>query len=203
MIHEPPAINLVAMGASDVVGIGAHDPAKEGWAPVMASLLPGKKRLMRLGISGATTHQIRAQLLPRAVAAKPDVAVLWAGVNDCAQQVPLPQFEANMDAIVGGLAATRARVFVLNLPDMTRLPAVRPYAPWVRQVLPAWQQAVRQVAARHGAEVIELTPYSLELEKHPDYLSADGFHPSAKGYRRVAEVVAEAVKASLARLRGA
>ena len=57
-----PALKIVALGASDVVGVGAHHPATEGWAPRFAALLPGTKRLMRLGISGATAAQIRSQL---------------------------------------------------------------------------------------------------------------------------------------------
>lgn len=190
-------LKLVALGASDVVGVGALDPETEGWAPVMASLLPGAKRLMRLGISGATAAEIRRQLLPKAIAARPDVAVVWTGVNDCARMVPLNEFQADLEAIVSGLRATGAEVFVLNLPDLDRLPSVRPYAPWIRAALGAWQSAVKHVATRHGAQVIDLSRYSAELDTRPEYLCSDGFHPSHHGYRRVAEVVAEAVTAHL------
>lgn len=192
-----PDLKIVALGASDVVGVGARHPEKEGWAPVLASLLPGPKRLMRLGLSGATAAQIRAQLLPKAIAARPDVAVVWTGVNDCARMVPLPQFQAELEAIVAGLTGTGAQVFVVNVPDLDRLPSLRAYAQWIRLALPAWQHAVRQVAARHGATVVELAPYTVEIDRRPDYLCGDGFHPSQHGYRRLAELVAEAVEARL------
>jgi lysophospholipase L1-like esterase len=194
---DPTSLKIVALGASDVVGVGARHPDTEGWAPVMASLLPGPKRLMRLGLSGATAGQLRAQLLPKAIAARPDVAVVWVGVNDCARMTPLPQFQADLEAIVTGLSGAGAQVFVINLPDLDRLPALKSFALWIRAALPSWQGAVRQVAARHGATVVELTHYTTEIERRPDYLCGDGFHPSHHGYRRVAELVAEAVQARL------
>lgn len=199
--HPPDdvAVKIIALGASDVVGVGARHPEKEGWAPVMASLLPGPKRLMRLGLSGATAGQIRAQLLPKAIAARPDVAVVWVGVNDCARMIPLPQFQADLEAIVSGLAGTGATVFVVNLPDLDRLPALRAYASWIRMALPSWQGAVRHVAARHSATVVELTHYTTEIDQRPEYICNDGFHPSQHGYRRLAELIAEAVQARLRR----
>jgi lysophospholipase L1-like esterase len=135
--------------------------------------------------------------LTKAIAAKPDVAVVWTGVNDCARMVPLPQFQSDLEAIVTGLANTGAHVFVVNLPDLDRLPSLRPYAQWIRMALPSWQGAVRQVASRHGATVVELTHYTSEIDRRPDYICGDGFHPSQHGYRRVAELVAEAVQARL------
>ena len=118
-------------------------------------------------------------------------------MNDCARMVPLPQFQADMEAIVTGLAGTGAHVFVVNLPDLDRLPSLRPYAQWIRLALPSWQAAVRQVGARHGASVVELSHHALELDTRPEYICGDGFHTSEHGYRRIAEVVTEAVCARL------
>ena len=96
-----------------------------------------------------------------------------------------------------------AQVFVLGLPDLGRLPSLRPYADWIRVGLAAWQAAIKQIAARHGATVIDLTHYSSEIDRYPHYLCGDGFHPSQHGYRRIAEVVAEAVTARLSSQRRA
>jgi lysophospholipase L1-like esterase len=35
------------------------------------------------------------------------------------------------------------------------------------------------------------------LGAHPEYLSADGYHPSALGYKRLAEVIAEQVASKI------
>lgn len=186
-------LRVLALGASDVVGVGAGDPAREGWAPVLARTLPGGADLRRLGLSGAKAADLRAKLLPEAVAAAPDVAIVWTGVNDLAAGVPLGTFEADLGAIVGGLRATGAKVHVVNLPDVHRLPAFADRAFLMRLVLGRWQAAVRDVAGAHGARSIELADYTTELLAHPEYLSRDGLHPSPAGHRRLAEIFAKAI----------
>lgn len=186
-------LRLVALGASDVVGVGAANPATDGWAPVLARLLPGRVSLMRLGISGATAGQIRQTLLPKALAARPDVAVVFTGVNDCAFGSSLAQFSSDLDGILAGLAATGAQVYVLDVPDIEKLPAVRPYAPLLAGMVPNWQQAIKGIAHRNGAHVVDLAPYTSELVAHPEYLASDGYHPSTAGYKRIAEAIAAAM----------
>ena len=184
------------MGASDVVGVGAQDPAKEAWPQVLARLLPGRVALMRLGVSGGLASTIRTQFMGRAQAANPDVVVLFTGVNDCVQGVPLPQFERELDGLLAGLAKTTARVFVLGLPDIASLPAVKPYAAMLGGLVPLWQAAVRELAGRHGATVVDLGSFAHELDRHREYLAADGYHPSAVGYRRMAEAIAATLVAA-------
>src|SRR5689334_8541902 len=41
-----------AIGASDTVGVGAADPAREGWVPRLAGMLGPKVQLHNLGVSG-------------------------------------------------------------------------------------------------------------------------------------------------------
>lgn len=188
-------VRVLALGASDVVGVGASHPERDGWAAVLAKLLPGSVALTRLGISGAKAADLRARLLPKAIAAAPDVAVIWTGVNDCVAGVPVDRFTEDLDALVGGLVAAGTRVHVVNLPDVHRLPAFRAYALPIGFVVGRWQAAVRHVAARHGATPIELGDHTLELIDHPEYLCGDGFHPSSAGHRRLAEIFARSIGA--------
>lgn len=186
-------LRVLALGASDVVGVGAAHPERDGWAAVLARSLAEPVALTRLGISGAKAGDLRARLLPKAVAAAPDVAIVWTGVNDCIQGVALDAFTRDLDAIVGGLAGTGARVHVVNLPDVHRLPAFRAYALPIGMIVGRWQGAVRHVARRHGAAPIELADYTLELARRPELLSHDGFHPSSAGHRRLAEIFARSI----------
>lgn len=180
---------LAALGASDVVGVGAAHPDVEGWVPVLASLLPQGTRVIKVGGSGWQAQQVRDLGLPEVLRAHPDTVVLWVGVNDFLAEKSLPRFRREFSAILARLEATKARVVVLNLPDLDRLPAMRPEASRVRQALPQWQRAVEEEGRRHGALVIDLTGFSAEIDSHPDYLSPDGFHLSAHGYRRLAEII--------------
>jgi lysophospholipase L1-like esterase len=53
---------------------------------------------------------------------------------------------------------------------------------------------MRKVAKRNGAHFLDLTEYSSELAAHPEYISADGLHPSNAGHRRLAAVVVQAIR---------
>lgn len=190
----PASLTLVTMGASDVSGLGADDPATEGWAPVLATALTGKADHVRLGFPGWTAKQIRANVLTKAVQAQPDLVVIWTGVNDMNAGVSVSAFETELDAILAALAKTEARVYVLNMPDVHRLPAFKAQSATIAPALPLWRTAIQMTADRHGARVVALTPYSDEFEAHPELISQDGFHPSTRGYQRLAAIIQAAVQ---------
>lgn len=188
-ISPARAATLVALGASDVVGVGAAHPDVEGWPPVLATMLPPGTRVLKVGVSGWQAQQMRDRGVPMVLKAHPDTVVLWVGVNDFLLRTPLPRFRAELAEILIRLQPTHARLVLLNLPDLDRLPAMHGAAVQVRRVLPEWQRTVKEEGRRHGAQVIDLRGFSAEIAVHPEYLSSDGFHPSAQGYRRLAEII--------------
>jgi len=193
---------LAALGASDVVGVGAAHPDVEGWVPVLASLLPKGSRVIKVGVSGWQAQQVRDLGLPVVLRAYADTVVLWVGVNDFLAEKSLPRFQREFSTILARLEATGACVLVLNLPNLDRLPALRAEASRVRQALPHWQHAVEEEGRRHGALVIDLSGFSAEIDSRPEYLSPDGFHLSAHGYRRLAEIVFATLVSSCPRVAG-
>ena len=56
--------------------------------------------------------------------------------------------------------------------------------------------AIATTAALFGDRVklIDLYPVSKEVLSHPEYISPDHFHPSAAGYRRLADLVWNSIK---------
>src|SRR5262245_52347400 len=115
-------LTYVAIGASDAVGIGARDPETEGWVPRLAARLPPERRVLNLGVSGSTLRQALDEQLGPALDAQPDIITVWLAVNDLAAGVPLEQYAADLDRLLGALAGSRARVLVGNVPDLARLP---------------------------------------------------------------------------------
>ena len=188
----------VALGASDAVGVGASDPAREGWVPVLYSHLPPGSRLVNLGISGSLLGDALVQQLPVAIDADPDLVTVWLAVNDFNARVPLEEYSAQLDQLLGRLQAeTAARVVIANLPDLSRVPV---YAAVPRELLRAeiarWNTAIADAAGRHGAILVDLYPLGPELASQPEYVGLDGFHPSAAGYRRLAEAMWAAITAN-------
>lgn len=200
----PPApIVYAALGASDTVGIGAEDPARQAWPTVFyLTALPPAAVYYNFGIPGETIRAALSDELPQALAVRPTLATVWFNVDDLAARVSAAAYEAQLGDLVhalrrGGLA----RVLVANTPYLDRLPAYLaclagtrpcpfaggPPAPAVLDAeVDAYDAAAARVAAREGATLVDLHAGGEVSDVHPDWIAADGFHPSAAGYAAVA-----------------
>lgn len=181
----------VAIGASDSVGTGARDPAREGWVPQLHARMPSGTRLVNLGIGGLRIHQAIEQSLPIAVDLQPSIVTVWLAVNDLAAGVTLESYQGDLDIMLGTLREqTQARVYVANLPDLTLLPA---FDNRDREELSAevqrWNDAIAAQVAAHDAVLVDLFTGWVELrDQQRTYVSRDGLHPTSRGYRRVADL---------------
>lgn len=192
-----------AIGASDVVGVGATNPDTESWVNVVHGLMPPGTRFVRLGRSGITLREANQVEVPKAVAAKPDVITIWNCVNDAVRLMPVRAYTADLtrtlDALTGG---TQARIFMLNLPDLSMLvqySASPQQRELVRGGVMQWNRAIAETARRYGDRVcvIDLFDISHEVDTHPEYISGDNFHPSTAGYQRLGEYVFSAISSEL------
>jgi lysophospholipase L1-like esterase len=190
----------VALGASDAVGVGAARPAQDGWVPLVTAGLPEGTELINLGVSGATLTDVIAGQLPVALDADPGWVTLWPGPNDLRNGVALDTFAGQLEQILAALqppAGEQRTVAVLNLPDLRVLPA---FARTDRAALDAqvrtWNAAIAAAVSRHAqyAVLVDLYANWAELAAHPGYISADGFHPSSAGYRRIADLTLETIR---------
>jgi len=186
----------VAIGASDTVGIGADDPARNGWVPQFARLLGSSIHVHNLGSSGTLLRTARQDQLPVAIGDQPDLVTVWLAVNDLNAGVPLDQYRADLDGLLASLGSqTHAVVLVANVPDLTRVPQYRGQDPTaLRTVVQQWNQAIADTTARRGAHLVDLYAEYAELAAHPEDLSSDGFHPSSAGYARLAELFFEVAR---------
>lgn len=166
-----------------------------------------KVALMNLAESGATAATVRGRQLERVVKKPPDLVLLGVGSNDLWRMVPLESFAADVDVIGARLAETGAGVLVTNVADLSLAPVGRMLEPLLGiprslfvERLAALNGALARMALRHGFALVDLHAVSAgELAQHPEYFSADGFHPSAAGYQRWSEVLRpEALRAARA-----
>ncbi len=199
-VHAQPATpqrrTYVAIGASDAVGVGAANPETDGWVPRFGAQLGPNVRVVNLGVSGSTLGQALQEQLGPAVDAQPDVVTVWLAVNDLNARVPLEQYAAQLDALLGGLESTHARVLVGNVPDLAGLAAYRGLdADQVTAEVSRWNGVIADTTARHGDTLVDLYAHWQEIAEHPEYLSADGFHPSSEGYQALANAFVAAYQA--------
>ena len=185
----------VALGASDAFGIGTDNPKTQAWPVVLDHLLGTSVHLVNLGIPGATTSQAARDELPVALDERPEIITIWLAVNDFDTGVPLQTYERQLHDLIAALArAAHARIFVGNMPDLTLIPyfAGRDHQQLLAQVH-AWNDAIAAVCESVGASLVDIFSGWRELAAHPEYISGDGFHPSAAGAQRLAGIFATAI----------
>src|SRR5437016_11224356 len=204
----PPRLVYAAIGASETFGIGAGDP-RQAWPQVFSDdVLPRSAVLHNFGIPGATTAQALHDEVPAALAVHPTVVTVWLNVNDLINGVATLDYEAQLRQVLRALRrGGQARVLVANTPDLAQLPAYRaclPNAPTggptclipagvmpspqaVGAAVAACNEAISSAANREGATLVDLNLNDGQIAQHPEWISADGFHPSSQGYAVIAK----------------
>jgi lysophospholipase L1-like esterase len=185
-------LTYVALGASDAVGVGAAAPETEGWVPRLGSMLGPDARVINLGVNGSTLSQALKEQLGPALDARPSLVTVWLAVNDLNAGVPLPRYEADLETLLSEINQAGRCVLVGNVPDLTQAPRYQRADPMaLRATIQQWNAVIAGVAERHGAAIVDLDARWRELTERPEYISADGFHPSSEGYARLATVFFE------------
>lgn len=184
----------VAIGDSTSEGLDDPDGrgGYRGWANRLAerlAALQGSVLYANLAVRGLLARQIRDTQLARAVAMRPDLATVVAGMNDLLR----PDFDAGqvageVERMQRALLAQGATVLTFTLPDLTPImPFSKRLAPAVR----AYNQALREVSAGAGAILVDLAAHPVSSD--PRLWSEDRLHANALGHERTAQALAHAL----------
>ncbi|WP_331767131.1 SGNH/GDSL hydrolase family protein [Embleya sp. NBC_00896] len=188
-------LRYVALGDSQTEGLGDGDETTgwRGWADRLAEQLavvnPGLQ-YANLAVRGHGVERIRTEQLGPAVALRPDVATVVAGVNDLLR----PRFDAaataaHLEEMFAALTTAGARVATATFPDVGRIaPLARP----LRSRVIDLNARIRGAAARHGVAVADCAPHDVSTD--PRLWSADRLHASPLGHARIAAAVAHALR---------
>ncbi|OEJ25248.1 lysophospholipase [Streptomyces agglomeratus] len=184
----------VALGDSQTEGLGDGDDVTglKGWADRLAEhLAAANPRLQyaNLAVRGRLAGQVRAEQLAPAVALRPDLATVVAGVNDLMR----PKFDTaevvgHLEAMFAALTETGTRVVTVTFPDIGK---VAPLARPLRPRMYALNAAIREAAARHGAVVVEIAEHPFAVD--PRVWTADRLHLSPLGHERFASAAAHSL----------
>jgi len=179
-------IVYVALGDSTGAGVGARDGG--GYVARLFKRLEERRpesKLSNLCVSGATTADLVRGQLERGVALNPDLVTIGIGINDIGHGLTLDQFSKNFDEILSTLKdKTHATIVVTNLPDISSAPRIpNSMRNQYQRQIDEFCKRLEEIANKHGVTIFDIyTITKQQLPSHPEYFSADGFHPSDEGY---------------------
>ena len=189
------------------------EPPKEVAAKASAPAvnLTPEPRILNFGRSGGSSGELLS-LLPGILDLKPSTAIVMIGTNDVTwdkKRIPADQYEKNLDNLVDGLQKGGARVILVTIP-----PCVPEYVaarakdpPEVRDRLNAtiddFNARVKRVAERRHAVLVDYHAHFPKnyagaeslLRNQANSNGTDGIHPTAEGYRHLARLLADAIRA--------
>lgn len=185
-------VNYLALGDSTGAGVGAREGGYVArlFRRIVASRQESK--ITNLCVSGATTSDVIRDQLDRGVSVKPNLITLGIGINDIGHGVSLERFSQNYDRILSTLKSeTSATIVVTNIPEISSAPRIpQAMRSEYQQLIVQYNQKLQEIASRHGVTVFDIYTITHEqLPGHPEYFSADGFHPSDQGYELWAETM--------------
>lgn len=195
--HEPIASGPVvytALGASDAAGVGTTQPDNQGYVALIDHHLPRGSHYVNLGISGIHLHEAIQKELPIAIATNPRLVTIWLVANDFVARVPYASYMNDLTTLLQRLhTQTQASIYIANLPDLTLLPAISNgiargglAKTEIEKEIKQWNAQIAVIAKKYDATLVDLYQANSQLTAHPEYISSDGFHPSAAGYTQLA-----------------
>ncbi|MGI5212563.1 SGNH/GDSL hydrolase family protein [Plantactinospora sp. CA-290183] len=187
--------SFVAVGDSFTEGLddAYPDGRYRGWADLVAATLAAQVGpdfgYANLAVRGRLFPAVVAEQVPTAIDMRPDLVSFAAGGNDVLRRNFDPYaLVERFDTVIAELRSTGADVLLFRFADlMSRLPGQRLVAPRVTIL----NQAVGEIAERHGAKLVDL--FADDAFGNPALWSQDRLHLSAAGHRRVAALVLAAL----------
>lgn len=197
-----PAVKVALLGDSSAAGYGVHRVEETPGALLASGVAERADRRVHLrcyAVVGAMSSDLAAQI-DRALPTRPDVAVILVGANDVTHTVLPAASVRHLVESVRRLGEAGVAVLVGTCPD---LGTIQPIMPPLKQVARIWS---RRIAAAQTIAVIEEGGRTVSLASilGPEFAAApallfgpDQFHPSAQGYRSLAQVLLPSTLAAL------
>jgi lysophospholipase L1-like esterase len=189
-----PAIKVALLGDSSAAGYGVDRIVETPGAHLASGIAAGADRRVHMrefAKVGAQSSDLGGQI-DQALSTPLDLTIILIGTNDVTHRVRPAQSVRYLADSVTRLVEAGSKVMVGTCPD---LGTVKPIPPPLKQVARSWS---RRLAAAQSIATVEAGGVSVALASilGPDFEAApavlfgpDRFHPSAEGYRALAEVL--------------
>jgi lysophospholipase L1-like esterase len=181
----------VAVGDSSTEGLDDPDGAGgyRGWADRLAehiaAVSPGL-HYANLAVRGKSAGEIRATQLAPAMAMRPDLATVVAGMNDLLRSGwDAKRVAGDVGEMVRGLRSVGATVITFTIPDVSRRMRL---GRTLTAKTAALNVEIQNIARETGAVLLDLAAY--ELADDPRMWAVDRIHGNPEGHARIAAALA-------------
>lgn len=194
-----PTLRLVMLGDATAAGVGVNR-VEDTVGGQLADRLAGtgvRVELTSAAVTGSRSKDLDTQVARALLTDPPQLAVILIGSQDVVHGVSPTSAATELAAAVARLRAAGVAVVVGTCPDMA---ACRAVAQPLREILGylARRLARAQDAATRAADAVPVDLAAVTgavFRADAGMLCADGFHPSADGYRIWAHALYPAVAA--------
>jgi lysophospholipase L1-like esterase len=186
-------LHLAVIGDSSAAGLGVERADQTPGALLAGGLARDLRRRVVLdvvAVTGARSAALDVQV-GQALRHPVDIAVIMIGANDVTHRTPIATAVRDLARAVRTLRAAGATVVVGTCPDLgTVKPLLQPLRTAARVLSRRMAQAQAVAVVEAGGVAVSLGDLlAQEFHEHPHLWSADRFHPSADGYRRVVDAL--------------
>ena len=164
---------VVAFGDSLTYGTGADE--SESYPTVLGQLIG--RTVVRAGVPGEVSAQGLARLPAVVDEHNPRLVIVCLGGNDMLRQVRDAEITQNLRSIIKTLQDKKIAVVLIGVPK----PALITSAPVF------YADLAKELAIPYEGKVVTSVLYSNETKSDP-------IHPNARGYRQMAEAIAQLLK---------
>ncbi|WP_457424837.1 GDSL-type esterase/lipase family protein [Roseateles sp. P5_E7] len=182
-------ITLATLGGSITTGYAAQPPREKGWAALLARSLGPKVKLVNAGVSGTDSAAGVQRLQSQVLDAQPDLVIVEFGVNDqwLDPAVRGSSYEAILRKLLG--AKKPPAVVVLGLTQQGNQPRDA-------------TDIQLKLAAHYGLAALDFGRWmQARVDAGQDRWAAlydEPVHPNATGHQRIAQALAETLRANRA-----
>ena len=164
---------IVAFGDSLTYGTGAAE--SESYPVVLAQLIG--RRVVRAGVPGEVTAQGLVRLPQVIEEHQPALVIVCLGGNDMLRKLDEAQIRSNLRQIIRTLRDRGIAVVLVGVPKPALLTSAAAF----------YGELAKEYRIPYEGKILNHIMHQLDLK-------ADPIHPNAKGYRRMAEAIAELLR---------
>lgn len=195
LTYSQAPMNSKFLALGDSYTIGESVAENERWPVQLAKALndAGQKidppRI--IATTGWRCDQLKQAILDARLSNDWGMVSLLIGVNNQYQgrtvESYAPEFEELLKMAVTLAGGKKENVFVVSIPDYGYTPFGKPKQEQITKAINAYNTVNRTITAKMGIKYVNITDLTQEGLAKPNYVAADGLHPSGEMYSRWVE----------------